>query len=901
MSERKVARPSLGVYYAATRQRTDIWQRLRTHTQELAEEPGSSATLQKEIRQDLDDLARLETYFAYPGRPVVARLQQLLERGDHGAAARLARLVVRMLVSHAFRVYVDEDEDAFGDDPSANAHPALLRDERPYFEVLVVDDIPPREVEELRERLFAFRTPSDEFVYGVVVVPSFEDALIAVLLNFHIQSVVVRYGFPIESQNRLSILAKTLSRFDASRLEETEVGLRLGDAITALRPNLDLFLVTDAPIESLAGELGGRFERAFYRQEDYRELHLSILKGIRARYDTPFFSALRDYSQRPTGVFHALPIARGKSVTKSHWIRDMESFFGPSLFLAETSATTAGLDSLLQPHGSLRRAQDAAARAFGSDRTFFVTNGTSTANKIVLQALAGPGDIVLATRDCHQSHHYAAMLTGAQPCYLNPYPVTAYSFYGGVPLAEIKRQLIALREAGQLHRAKVLLLTNCTFDGIVYNPERVMEEVLAIQPDMTFIWDEAWFAFACFTPTSRRRTAMEAARVLRERLASTKYRKRHAEWKAAFDARPDPGKWMERLLPDPAKARVRAYATQSTHKTLTSFRQGSMIHVSDDDFERVAAEPFVQAYLTHTSTSANYPILASLDLGRRQVEFEGYELVQGAIELALTLREKVTSHPLISRYFSILTPADIIPPELRASGFTDYRAARTDWRGMDRAWDEDELCLDPTRLTLFVGRAGIEGDLLKKRLIEEYDIQVNKTTRNTVLFMTHIGTTRGAVAHLIDVLARLAGDIAGAEAREGPHRAELRRREIARLTERMPPLPDFSEFHPAFRDDPSRPTREGDLRRAFFGASDPARIQYRPMDPSLVEDVAAGRRVVSATFVTPYPPGFPVLVPGQVVSSEILEYLAAVGVTEIHGYDPDLGLKLFTDEALEKR
>src|SRR5690606_32323860 len=144
--------------------------------------------------------------------------------------------------------------------------------------------------------------------------------------------------------------------------------------------------------------------------------------GVRTRYTTPFFNALRAYSQKPTGVFHALPIARGKSITRSHWIRDMEQFYGSNVFLAETSATTAGLDSLLQPNGSLKLAQEAAARAFGAKRTFFVTNGTSTANKIVLQALVRPGDLVLVTRDCHQSHHYALMLCGGLPVYLDPYP-----------------------------------------------------------------------------------------------------------------------------------------------------------------------------------------------------------------------------------------------------------------------------------------------------------------------------------------------------------------------------------------------------------------------------------------------------------------------------------------------
>ena len=200
----------------------------------------------------------------------------------------------------------------------------------------------------------------------------------------------------------------------------------LAEALEAVRPELDLFLVTDDPLRNVAGHTGRSFRRVFYHQEDYLELHLSILRGIHDRYETPFFNALREYSHRPTGVFHAMPISRGKSIIKSHWIRDMGEFYGENIFLAETSATTGGLDSLLQPHGPIKSAQEKVARAFGAQRSFFVTNGTSTANKIVIQALMSPGDIALVSRDCHKSHHYALVLAGAQPVYMDPYPLREY-------------------------------------------------------------------------------------------------------------------------------------------------------------------------------------------------------------------------------------------------------------------------------------------------------------------------------------------------------------------------------------------------------------------------------------------------------------------------------------------
>ena len=93
---------------------------------------------------------------------------------------------------------------------------------------------------------------------------------------------------------------------------------------------------------------------------------------------------------------HCPPILCKEQLFKSHWIQDMGQFYGRNIFLAETSATTGGLDSLLQPTGTLKKAQVMAARAFGARQTFFVTNGTSTSNKIVLQALVQPGDIAVA-------------------------------------------------------------------------------------------------------------------------------------------------------------------------------------------------------------------------------------------------------------------------------------------------------------------------------------------------------------------------------------------------------------------------------------------------------------------------------------------------------------------------
>ena len=162
-------------------------------------------------------------------------------------------------------------------------------------------------------------------------------------------------------------------------------------------------------------------------------------------------------------------MARGKSIFKSNWIRDVGEFYGATLFLAESSATTGGLDSLLEPTGNLKHAQAAAARAFGGDHCFFVTNGTSTSNKIVHQAVVRPGDIVLIDRDCHKSHHYGLVLAGGQPYYIDAFPLAQYSMYGSLAIRPIKEALLKLKAEGKLDRVRMLVLTNCTFDGHVAN------------------------------------------------------------------------------------------------------------------------------------------------------------------------------------------------------------------------------------------------------------------------------------------------------------------------------------------------------------------------------------------------------------------------------------------------
>ena len=632
------------------------------------------------------------------------------------------------------------------------------------------------------------------------------------------------------------------------------------------------------------------------------ELHLAILEGVQDRFETPFFDNLKKYAQRPIGTFHALPIARGKSIFKSDWIRDMGEFYGPTLFLAESSATTGGLDSLLEPTGNIKKAQEMAARAFGADHVFFVTNGTSTSNKMAVQALLAPGDIAIVDRNCHKSHHYGMVLAGAQPLYVEAFPMTEYSMYGAVPLRTIKQALLNLKAEGRLHRAKMVDLTNCTFDGHIYNTRRVMEECLAIKPDLIFLWDEAWFGFARFSPFLRPRTAMGAASDIEAWLNDPKSVAEYEKQQAELGASPSEETLLKtRLIPDPRKVKLRVYQTNSTHKSMSALRQGSMLFVKDVEFHTVEAQ-FQEAVFTHASTSPNQQLIASLDVARRQMELEGYGLVHNAIEVALAIRQAVAEHPLISKYFHILGADKMVPDEYRQSGFTDYLDPKIELgygapqhpggRILPRS-DADDARLRHSGLR----RHAIQGTAGQS--LQHPDQQDVAQFRSA------------AIQHQQHAQRHRASDPrAGRDQQRNRSASRAGRSQRAARIRGTGEEPDdrragLAELLALPRCLPQGRRQANQRRRHAQPDSMPpttptAANTSRYADPEIDRRLKNGPDLVSANFVIPYPPGFPIMVPGQVITQETIDFMRKLDVKEIHGYDAAEGLKLVRAEALAK-
>ena len=231
----------------------------------------------------------------------------------------------------------------------------------------------------------------------------------------------------------------------------------------------------------------------------------------------------------------------------------------------------------------------------------------------------------------------------------------------------------------------MLLLTNCTFDGLAYNPRRVMEKVLRSSPTSASCGTRRADAFATAVPWSRQRTAMIAADGLETMMASAGYAQEYRRWRESMRG-VDRSQWVDhRLLPDPEQARVRVYSSDRLHAELVCAAAGVNDSHPRPGLQHPQPRRVRRGFLTHTSTSPNQQLLASLDLARRQVDIEGFQLVRYAYNMALVFRHRIRIDPLISKWFRILDEAELVPDQYRASGVRSYCQVS---QGAPEGWNE---------------------------------------------------------------------------------------------------------------------------------------------------------------------------------------------------------------------
>jgi arginine decarboxylase len=310
-----------------------------------------------------------------------------------------------------------------------------------------------------------------------------------------------------------------------------------------------------------------------------------------------------------------------------------------------------------------------------------------------------------------------------------------------------------------------------------------------------------------------------------------------------------------------------------------------MIHVADDAFKCAA---FLEAFRIHTSTSPNYQLIASLDVARRQAALEGFHKVRETLRLALQLRERIRNLPEVAAWFTVLDDADMVPTALRQAAPAQAAGASALCQ-LRAQWGTSQLVVDPTRVTLDIRRTGMDGTSFRQLLMTRYDIQVNKTSRHTVLFLITIGATQATVDYLMQVLQEMAARFTHTQ----PQLA-------VQSTEVVSALQSYRTFHPAFVPFADGRLPISDTRRAYFAGLDDANVTHLPLSADSLAQLHAGAQWVSAGFVTPYPPGFPVLMPGQVITPQIFLTVQSLKTKEVHGFHSELGFRIMHPAYLQR-
>jgi arginine decarboxylase len=285
-------------HFSASHLRSHTWDRLKLAVSELVAARSGKKEAIAQVAGLLERLDVMEQYWAFPGRDTVRQLRALLERKDHTALEARTLKLVRTLVSGQVRLHAGEEP---GPDQEED------NEERPrskYFEVLFVDDLDAQEEMQLKRDLAEARDASDAFVYDAIVVPTVQDALIALLFNPNIQACVVRYGMPYASAQAKGFLRdyiRAIRDLDPGDLTRADMGPLLGKILRWFRPEVDRYYVTDTPVGELKDTTVQNFRRIFYRRKICKELHLTILRGIQETLRDTLLHRAKGIQQKADG------------------------------------------------------------------------------------------------------------------------------------------------------------------------------------------------------------------------------------------------------------------------------------------------------------------------------------------------------------------------------------------------------------------------------------------------------------------------------------------------------------------------------------------------------------------------------------------------------------------------
>ena len=584
------------------------------------------------------------------------------------------------------------------------------------------------------------------------------------------------------------------------------------------------------------------------------DITLKIEQAVAAYVDDilpPLTKALFKYVEEGKYTFCTPGHMGGTAFQKSPVGSIFYDFFGENTMKSDISISVGELGSLLDHSGPHKEAEEYIARTFNAERSYMVTNGTSTANKIVGMYSAPAGSTIMIDRNCHKSLTHLMMMSDVTPLYFRP-TRNAYGILGGIPHSEFTRETIEqkIAETPNAEWPVHAVVTNSTYDGLLYNTDTIKKTL-----DVKSIhFDSAWVPYTNFHPIYKGKCGMSGDRV--------------------------PGKVF--------------YETQSTHKLLAAFSQASMIHVKGD----INEETFSEAYMMHTSTSPHYGIVASTETAAAMMKGNaGKRLIQGSIDRAIRFRKEIKKlrSECDGWFFDVWQPENI--DEVACWNLDP----KDGWHGF-KDMDESHMFLDPIKVTLLTPGLSKEGSLeeqgipasLVAKFLDDRGIIVEKTGPYNLLFLFSIGIDKTKALSLLrgltefkrcyDLNMKVKNVLPSVYASNPEFYAEMRIQELAQGIHKLICHHNLPELmYTAFEVLPKLVmTPHAAFQQELRGN----------VEECYLEEMVGK---INANMILPYPPGVPLVMPGEMITEEsrpvldFLQMLCEIGAhfpgfeTDIHG------------------
>jgi arginine decarboxylase len=575
-----------------------------------------------------------------------------------------------------------------------------------------------------------------------------------------------------------------------------------------------------------------------------------IIREAKAYLDSlppPFFKALTHYAADGSYSWHCPGHSGGVAFLKSPVGQMFHQFFGENMLRADVCNAVDELGQLLDHTGPVAASERNAARIYNCDHLYFVTNGTSTSNKIVWNSTVAPGDIVVVDRNCHKSVLHSIIMTGAIPVFLMP-TRNHFGIIGPIPKSEFAWENIQKKIArnpfasDKNAKPRVLTITQSTYDGVLYNVEEI-KEMLDGKID-TLHFDEAWLPHATFHDF-------------------------YGDYHAIGADRP---RCKESMV----------FSTQSTHKLLAGLSQASQILVQDAQDNHLDRDLFNEAYLMHTSTSPQYSIIASCDVAAAMMEAPGgTALVEESLKEALDFRRamrKVDEEWGTDWWFKVWGPTDLSEDGLEERDAWMLKANER-WHGFGNLAEGFNM-LDPIKATIITPGLDVDGDFSEEfgipaaivtKYLAEHGVIVEKTGLYSFFIMFTIGITKGRWNTMVAALQQFKDDY---------DKNQPLWKVLPEFVQKHPRyerigLKDLStQIHEVYKaNDVARLTTEmylSDMVPAMKPTDAFSKMAHRKIERVAIDDL---EERVTAVLLTPYPPGIPLLIPGERFNKVIVNYL----------------------------